>query len=67
MPRMKSKEEIIMSCHNTPNQCIQCSVFQCKHHCDDANYCTLEKVEIGTHEADPTVKQCTDCMSFDRK
>ena len=56
-----------MSCHCTPNQSIQCSVFQCKHHCDDANYCSLEKIQVGTHESDPTVKQCTDCMSFDRK
>ena len=55
-----------MSCHCTPNQAIQCSVFQCKHHCDDANYCSLEKIQVGTHESDPTVKQCTDCMSFDR-
>ena len=38
-----------------------------QHHCESENYCSLEKIQIGTHETDPTVKQCTDCMSFDRK
>ena len=31
------------------------------------NYCSLNQIQVGTHETDPTVKQCTDCMSFDRK
>ena len=54
-----------MNC--TANRCIQCTVSQCKHHCESENYCSLEKIQIGTHETDPTVKQCTDCMSFHRK
>ena len=56
-----------MSCHCNPNRSIQCTVAQCKHHCEDENYCSLDTIMFGTHEADPTVKQCTDCMSFDRK
>lgn len=56
-----------MSCHEHANRCIECTVSQCKHHCAEENYCTLERILVGTHEADPTVKQCTDCMSFDRK
>lgn len=48
------------------NHCIECSVRECKYHscCDD--YCTLEKIRIGSHEANPTVDQCTDCKSFSR-
>ncbi len=56
-----------MNCNSNPNRCIQCSVTQCKHHCGKEDYCSLEMIRVGTHEADPTVKQCTDCMSFDRK
>lgn len=56
-----------MSCYCHANKSIQCTVSQCKHHCGEENYCSLDKIQVGTHEADPTVKQCTDCMSFDRK
>ena len=49
------------------NHCIQCSVTQCRNHCSDENYCSLERIQVGTHESDPTMKQCTDCMSFVRK
>ena len=54
-----------MSCH--ANKCIACTVSQCAYHCDDANYCSLEKIQVGTHEANPTMDQCTDCMSFRKK
>ena len=56
-----------MNCNCNANRSIQCSVTQCKHHCDTENYCSLEQIQVGTHEADPTVKLCTDCMSFDKK
>ncbi|MBE6927157.1 MAG: DUF1540 domain-containing protein [Ruminococcaceae bacterium] len=56
-----------MSCYTNANRCIECTVSQCKYHCDTENYCTLEKIMVGTHEADPTAKQCTDCMSFAKK
>ena len=49
------------------NRSIQCTVNQCKYHCGGENYCSLEKIMVGTHETNPTAKQCTDCMSFDRK
>ncbi len=54
-----------MNCH--ANKCIECTVSQCAHHCSDANYCSLEKIVVGTHECNPTVEQCTDCMSFRKK
>ena len=49
------------------NKSIECTVSQCAHHCDLENYCSLNEISVGTHETDPTAKQCTDCMSFDRK
>lgn len=54
-----------MSCH--ANKCIACTVQQCKHHCEDANYCSLDSILVGTHEANPTMDQCTDCKSFSKK
>lgn len=49
------------------NESIQCTVEQCIHHCGDENYCSLDTIQVGTHEADPTVVECTDCESFERK
>lgn len=54
-----------MSCN--ANKCIACTVQQCKFHCDDADYCSLERILVGTHEMDPTQNQCTDCKSFVKK
>ena len=51
-------------CH--ANHCIQCTVQQCKHHCSNENYCSLERILVGTHEQHPTMDQCTDCQSFKR-
>ena len=53
-----------MNCNNTANRSIGCTVSKCKHHCTESNYCTLEKVSIGTHESNPTQVQCVDCESF---
>lgn len=46
------------------NMSIGCTVSQCKNHAKNKNYCTLDKVQIGTHESNPTVVECTDCESF---
>ena len=48
-----------MNCH--ANKSIECTVVSC------ANYCSLDKILVGTHECNPTVDQCTDCMSFRKK
>ncbi|MBQ7950205.1 MAG: DUF1540 domain-containing protein [Clostridia bacterium] len=53
--------------NNQANHSIKCTVQQCRHHCNSENYCTLDCVSIGTHEADPTMDQCTDCKSFAKK
>lgn len=58
----------MMNCDcNKANKSIECSVTQCRHHCDTQPFCSLEKIVIATHEANPTVEQCTDCMSFEVK
>lgn len=49
------------------NSSIKCSVEQCRNHCDTENYCSLNEVKIGTHEQNPTMKQCVDCESFELK
>ena len=46
------------------NESIQCSIKNCVHHAQDENYCTLNKIKVGTHESNPTTKDCTDCDSF---
>lgn len=53
--------------NNQANYSIKCTVQQCRHHCNSENYCSLDCVSIGTHEADPTMDQCTDCKSFAKK
>lgn len=58
---------IVTNCNCTANHAIECTVKQCAHHCDTENYCSLNKILVGTHEANPTVEQCTDCMSFEKK
>ncbi len=52
---------------NKCNRSIECTVNECRYHSNRENYCTLDKILVGTHEANPTMDQCTDCKSFDRK
>ncbi len=49
------------------NNSIGCTVQQCKYNAMTQNYCTLKKIMVGTHEANPTMDQCTDCKSFELK
>ena len=49
------------------NKAIECTVSQCQYHCGQANYCSLDKITVGTHEAQPTQAECTDCQSFKAK
>lgn len=46
------------------NKSIRCTVTQCANHCSTDNYCALDCITVGTHEANPTMDQCTDCQSF---
>ena len=47
-----------------PNHSVFCTVTQCANHAKSCDYCSLERVCIGTHEKNPTVTECTDCESF---
>lgn len=49
------------------NESIQCTIETCAHHAQEENYCSLDQILVGTHEANPTDKQCTDCESFEMK
>ena len=53
------------NCH--ANKSIHCSLEQCRYHCGTDNYCSLNAIQVGTHEKDPTVCQCVDCQSFEKK
>ena len=52
---------------NTPNTSVRCTVCNCANHCQNQDYCGLNTVQIGTHEDNPTEKQCVDCDSFKLK
>ena len=49
------------------NNSIACTVNNCAYHCQEENYCSLDKIQVGTHESDPRQKECTDCDSFKLK
>lgn len=46
------------------NPSIACSVQQCEFHDGEQDYCTLDVIEVGTHEDNPTEVKCVDCESF---
>ena len=48
------------------NQTIRCTVVQCRYHEKSDNFCSLDSITVGTHEANPAMDQCTDCLSFER-
>lgn len=52
--------------NNMENKSIGCSVRSCEYHAN-SNYCTLNKIQVGTHETNPTQVECTDCESFKMK
>lgn len=56
-----------MDCSCNKNESIHCSVTNCRYHCGKANYCSLNTVSIGSHEANPTQPECVDCNSFEQK
>ena len=54
-------------CNTEKNESIQCTITNCEHHCQTADYCSLYTIQIGTHESNPTQIECTDCESFKMK
>ncbi|WP_085833441.1 DUF1540 domain-containing protein [Clostridium merdae] len=53
--------------NDRPNPSIGCSVEQCRFHCQSQDFCSLQKIQVGTHEQNPSMDQCTDCQSFQVK
>ncbi|MEL7624538.1 MAG: DUF1540 domain-containing protein [Clostridiales bacterium] len=49
------------------NDSIRCTVQQCQYHAGQDQYCSLDKITVGTHEKNPTMVECTDCQSFKLK
>ena len=49
------------------NSSKKCSVNNCKYHAQKKDYCTLNEIQVGTHESNPTMIECTDCKSFELK
>ena len=49
------------------NDSIHCSIENCTYHAQNVDYCTLDSIKVGTHEMNPTKKECTDCESFVNK
>lgn len=47
------------------NESIQCTVNECKHHCKEDNYCTLNVIKVVKHEPTAKTVKCTDCGSFE--
>lgn len=55
------------SCGSKANNSIKCTVEECKFHCGDQSYCTLDCISVGAHEQNPEVCECVDCKSFSKK
>ncbi len=49
------------------NRSIECSVEDCRHHCRECDYCSLDKIMIGSHMTLMQGERSTDCRSFDAK
>jgi hypothetical protein len=46
------------------NESIGCTVNECKFHCKNDNYCTLNQINVTKHEPIANTIECTDCGSF---
>lgn len=49
------------------NHSIACTVRECEYHAAHQDYCSLDEIKVGSHEAKPTDKESTDCQSFEAK
>ncbi len=67
MMSFKNGREKNMNCSNNANNSIKCTVNECKYHCCDKDYCSLDCISVGSHEQNPEVCECVDCKSFAKK
>ncbi|MEG1004481.1 MAG: DUF1540 domain-containing protein [Clostridium sp.] len=47
------------------NSSIGCTVEECKYHCKDDNFCTLDSIQVGKNTAQAKEVKATDCNSFE--
>ena len=50
---------------NEANPSIRCSVEDCRYHCGEVDYCSLDSIKVASHEQNPTEKTSVDCRSFE--
>lgn len=50
--------------HQGHNDSIGCTVNECRFHDSNANYCTLEQIQVVKHESVAKTPESTDCGSF---
>lgn len=46
------------------NCAIHCTTQNCQYNLGTENYCTLNSIQVGSHENCPQSCQCVDCQSF---
>ncbi|KHD36572.1 hypothetical protein NL50_08570 [Clostridium acetobutylicum] len=46
------------------NSSIGCTVSECRFHCKDDNYCTLDQIKVVKHNNRAEQVEHTDCGSF---
>ena len=52
------------TCGCDANPSIECTVKSCAFHCENADYCSLDRIKVVTHEPSPKTTECVDCQSF---
>lgn len=65
IPRQSVRKETVLM--EKANRSIHCTVTSCTNHCKSEDYCSLDSIQVGSHECNPTMDQCTDCQSFAKK
>lgn len=53
--------------NNDSNRHIGCTVTDCKYHSSNAQFCSLDKIEVIDNTKPATDKESTDCGSFEPK
>lgn len=49
------------------NECIGCTVTECRHHSQKDQYCSLDKIQVVKHNNSANSVEQTDCGSFEMR
>ncbi len=55
-----------MNQNHKHNNSIGCTVSECKYHCEDDDYCTLDQIHVEKHSSVADTPEGTDCGSFQK-